>query len=83
MDVERVVKLLRGVPGSKVTLEIARSRAAAFRLTLTRNDHPCRLCQSGAEADKIGYARITTFTENTATELASAIARMKQRRTAG
>src|SRR6267142_6928155 len=36
MDVEEIVKRLRGAAGTKVTLTIARSERAAFDLTLTR-----------------------------------------------
>ncbi len=78
MDVERVVKLLRGVPGSKVTLEIARTERPPFDLVLTRNTIHVVSVKSALQPDRIGYARITTFSENTAAELASAIARLKQ-----
>ncbi|MGH7047453.1 MAG: S41 family peptidase [Stellaceae bacterium] len=78
MDVERVVKLLRGVPGSTVTLEIARSERPPFAVTLTRAIIHVVSVKSALEPDRIGYARITTFSENTASELASAIARLKQ-----
>jgi carboxyl-terminal processing protease len=78
MDVERVVKLLRGVPGSKVTLEIARTERPPFDVVLTRNTIHVVSVKSSLEPDRIGYARITTFSENTAAELAAAIARLKQ-----
>jgi carboxyl-terminal processing protease len=78
MDVERVVKLLRGAPGSKVTLEIARTERPPFDVVLTRNTIHVVSVKSSLEPDRIGYARITTFSENTAAELASAIARLKQ-----
>jgi carboxyl-terminal processing protease len=77
MDVETVVKRLRGTPGSRVTLEIARADRPPFDVTLTRNTIRVVSVKSALKGDKIGYARITTFTENTATELADAIAKMK------
>jgi carboxyl-terminal processing protease len=77
MDVETVVKRLRGVPGSRVTLEIARADRPPFDVTLTRNVIHVVSVKSALKGDRIGYARITTFTENTANELADAIARMK------
>jgi carboxyl-terminal processing protease len=78
MDVETVVKRLRGAAGSKVTLQIARTERPPFDVTLTRNIIHVVSVKSALKADRIGYARITTFSENTAAELASAIARLKQ-----
>jgi carboxyl-terminal processing protease len=78
MDVEAIVKRLRGPAGSRVTLEIARNDRAPFDVTLTRNIIHVVSVKAALEGDRIGYARITTFTENTAAELASAIAKLKQ-----
>jgi carboxyl-terminal processing protease len=78
MDVEMVVKRLRGVAGSRVSLQIARSDRPPFDVTLTRNIIHVVSVKSSLQADRIGYARITTFSENTAAELAAAIARLKQ-----
>ncbi|HUC10359.1 MAG TPA: S41 family peptidase [Stellaceae bacterium] len=77
MDVEQVVKRLRGPAGSRVTLQIARANRAPFDVYLTRAIIHVVSVKSALEGDKIGYARITTFTENTANELADAIAKMK------
>jgi carboxyl-terminal processing protease len=77
MDVETVVKRLRGAPGSRVTLEIARADRPPFDVSLTRNIIHVVSVKAALKGDRIGYARITTFTENTANELAEAIARMK------
>ncbi len=77
MDVETVVKRLRGPAGSRVVLEIARSNQAPFDVTLTRDTIHVVSVKSALKGDRIGYARITTFTENTANELADAIAKMK------
>jgi carboxyl-terminal processing protease len=77
MDVEQVVKRLRGPSGSRVTLQIARASQPPFDVTLTRAIIHVVSVKSKLEGDKIAYARITTFTENTANELASAIANMK------
>ncbi len=72
-----VVKRLRGAPGSRVVLEIARADRPPFDVPLTRSIIHVDSVKSVLRGDKIGYARITTFTENTATELADAIAKMK------
>jgi len=77
MDVEEIVKRLRGPAGTRVVLTIARNDRNPFYATLTRNVIRVVSVKSDLRRDNIGYARITTFTENTSSELASAIARMK------
>jgi carboxyl-terminal processing protease len=79
MDVEEIVKRLRGPAGTKVTLTIARSEANQFDVTLTRNVIRVVSVKSELKPNNIGYARITTCTENTANELAAAIAHLKAR----
>src|SRR5215469_13675944 len=79
MDVEEVVKRLRGPAGSRVTLTIARNDRSPFEVTLTRNVIRVVSVKSELKPNNIGYARITTFTENTAAELARAIETMKTR----
>jgi carboxyl-terminal processing protease len=79
MDVEEIVKRLRGPAGSRVILTIARNDRSPFEVSLTRNVIRVVSVKSDLKRDNIGYARITTFTENTASELAGAIARMKTR----
>src|SRR5437763_13838112 len=79
MDVEEVVKRLRGPAGSRVTLTIARNDRNPFEVTLTRNVIRVVSVKSELKPNNIGYARITTFTENTAAELTGAIERMKAR----
>jgi carboxyl-terminal processing protease len=62
-----------------VTLEIARADRPPFELTLTRNVIHVVSVKSALQNDRIGYIRITTFTENTAAELANAISALKQK----
>ena len=59
MDVETVVKRLRGPAGSRVVLEIARSNQAPFDVTLTRDTIHVVSVKSALKGDRIGYARIT------------------------
>jgi carboxyl-terminal processing protease len=77
MDVEEIVKRLRGRAGTRVVLTIARTDRTPFDVTLTRNVIRVVSVKADLKRDNIGYARITTFTENTSSELAGAIARMK------
>jgi carboxyl-terminal processing protease len=79
MDVEEIVKRLRGQAGTRVTLTIARNDRSPFDVTLTRDVIHVVSVKSDLKPNNIGYARITTFTETTASELAGAIARMKAR----
>jgi len=79
MDVEEIVKRLRGAAGSRVILTIARNDRGPFDVPLTRDVIRVVSVKSDLKGDNVGYARITTFTENTSTELAGAIARMKAR----
>jgi len=79
MDVEEIVKRLRGAAGSRVILTIARNDRGPFDVPLTRDVIRVVSVKSDLKGDNVGYARITTFTENTSSELASAIARMKAR----
>jgi carboxyl-terminal processing protease len=79
MDVEEIVKRLRGAPGTKVALTIARNDRAPFDLTLTRSIIRVVSVKSALKEDNIGYVRIAAFTESTAAELAGAVSRLKER----
>jgi carboxyl-terminal processing protease len=79
MDVEEIVKRLRGPAGSKVSLTIARNDRSPFEVNLTRNVIRVVSVKSDLKPNNIGYARITTFTENSSSELAAAIARLTAR----
>ena len=79
MDVEEIVKRLRGEPGSKVTLTISRNDRPSFDLTLVRTIIRVVSVKSDLKGDNIGYARIAAFTESTPAELASAISHLKDR----
>jgi carboxyl-terminal processing protease len=79
MDVEEIVKRLRGAAGTRVTLTIARNDRSSFDVTLTRNVIRVVSVKSDLKPSNIGYVRITTFTETTPVELAAAIARMRAR----
>ncbi len=74
MDVEEIVKRLRGAPGTRVTLKISRSDRAPFDVTLTRNIIRVVSVKSDLKSDNIGYVRIAAFTESTPVEFADAIA---------
>src|SRR6516165_1397202 len=79
MEVEEIVKRLRGLAGTRVTLTIARNDRNPFQVSLTRDVIRVVSVKSDLKPNSIGYARITTFTENSASELAAAISRLKVR----
>ena len=79
MDVEEIVKRLRGAPGTKVILTISRNDRPPFDVTLTRAVIHVVSVKSDLKGDNIGYVRIAAFTESTAPELATAISRLKDR----
>ena len=81
-----VVKLLRGDPGSSVTLTVERPTTGAKKnYTLQRAVIQMEMVKDingkkefPLDANKIGYVRITQFGDNTADELEAALARLKQ-----
>jgi carboxyl-terminal processing protease len=79
MDVEEIVKRLRGAPGTKVNLTISRNDKAPFDLTLVRTIIHVVSVKSDLKGDDIGYVRIAAFTESTPAELANAVSRLKDR----
>jgi carboxyl-terminal processing protease len=79
MDVEEIVKRLRGAPGTKVTLTISRGDRPPFDLTLTRTIIHVVSVKSDLKGDNIGYVRVAAFTESTSAELAGAVSRLKDR----
>jgi carboxyl-terminal processing protease len=73
MDLNDVVSQLRGPIGTKVTLAIERTDHAPFDVTLTRAIIHVATVKSKLEANKIGYARISAFTETTQRDLVEAL----------
>jgi len=78
MDIEEVVRKLRGAPGTPVTLTIARSGRPAFEVKITRAIIKVESVKAQLEPGRVGYVRISTFDENTAAELRNAIAKLRQ-----
>jgi carboxyl-terminal processing protease len=79
MDVEEIVKRLRGAAGTKVTLTISRNDRVPFDVTLARTIIHVVSVKSDLKGDNIGYVRVTTFTESTQAELIGAVNRLKDR----
>jgi len=78
MDIEEVVRKLRGAPGTAITLTIARSGRAPFDVKITRAIIKVESVKYSLQAGRVGYVRISTFDENTSTELRAAIGKLRQ-----
>ena len=78
MDIEEVVRRLRGSPGTTVTIAIVRTGRPQFEVKITRAIIKVESVKSALKPDKIGYVRISTFDENTASGVRTAIARIRQ-----
>jgi len=66
------VKLMRGKPGEKVTLTIAREKADPFDVTLTREVIKPKSVTARMEGD-YGYVRLSGFNEKATDEVTAAI----------
>jgi carboxyl-terminal processing protease len=78
MDIEKLVGLLRGKPGTTVTLGISRGGKPPFEVTLTRRIIQVQTVKSKLEADGIGYVRISEFADDTPNAVRQAIGELKQ-----
>jgi carboxyl-terminal processing protease len=78
IDIDTIVKRLRGAPGTRVVLTIARANRQPFDVALTRAVIHVVSVKSAIEPDRIGYVHVSTFSENTPSELAGAIAQLRQ-----
>jgi carboxyl-terminal processing protease len=78
MDIGEVVRRLRGAPGSKVVLTIARTNRQPFDVPITRAIIRVESVKSALKPGRIGYVRISTFDETTPAELRRAISRLRQ-----
>lgn len=78
VDLQKIVRILRGKPGTKVTISIARGNQKPFDVTIIRNIIEVQTIKSKLEPHNIGYVRITEFGATTPTDFKKAIEKMKQ-----
>ncbi|KRR19450.1 S41 family peptidase [Bradyrhizobium retamae] len=78
VSLRKVVGLLRGDPGSTVTLTILRGKQQPFDVTLTREIIKVNSVKSKLEPDGIGYVRISQFGGDTADGFKKAIAGLER-----
>ena len=83
MDIGEVVRRLRGPPGSRVVLTIARTNRPQFDVPITRAIIRVESVKSALKPGRIGYVRISTFDETTPSEVRRAITRLRHQAGSG
>jgi carboxyl-terminal processing protease len=78
LTLSQAVEKMRGKVGSDLKLTVRREGRDAFDVTVTRAVIKIRSVRSRMEGDDIGYVRITSFSEQTATGVTRAIKRFKE-----
>jgi carboxyl-terminal processing protease len=77
MGLTKIVRLLRGDPGTKVTITVLRGTKTPFDVTITREIIQVASIKPKMEPNGVGYVRITEFGENTAQDFRKAIEKLK------
>ncbi|MGX7741485.1 S41 family peptidase [Rhodopseudomonas parapalustris] len=77
MSLRSVVDMLRGTPGTKVTITILRGKEDPFDVTLTREIIKVASVKSEMKPDGVGYIRISQFGQDTAEGFTAALAKLK------
>ncbi len=78
LDLSKVVRLLRGAPGTSVKLTIARGTEKPFDVSITRAIIRVQTVKSKLEGKNIGYVRITEFGSDTPRDFKQAVEKLKQ-----
>jgi carboxyl-terminal processing protease len=74
----KIVRILRGDPGTKVTISVLRGTKAPFDVTITRSIINVATVKSKMEPNDVGYVRVTEFGEETASDFKKAVEQLKQ-----
>ena len=83
MDLSKVVRKLRGKPGTSVDITIARGTKTPFPVKITRAIIQVQTVKSKMEPNDIGYVRITEFGGDTAHDFRDAVKKLKEQATGG
>ncbi len=79
MTLDDAVKMMRGKPGSEITLTVVREGAEKpLKISITRDRIRVKSVKSRTIEDGYGYIRITQFQERTGSELKDAIKKLKK-----
>ena len=79
IGLNKIVRTLRGKPGSKVTITILRGAEKRFDVAIVRSIISVQTVKSKLEPNGIGYVRITEFGGTTPADFKKAIDAMKQK----
>ncbi len=79
MDLSKIVRKLRGKPGTSVKITIARGSKTPFDVSITRAIIRVATVKSKLEPNGIGYVRITQFGGDTPDDFRKALGDMKQK----
>ncbi len=80
MSLSEAVKIMRGKPGTDITLTIVREgEEKPLKITITRAIIKVKSVKSRMLEDGFGYVRISQFQANTADNLVEAVDRLKQK----
>jgi carboxyl-terminal processing protease len=79
MDLSKIVRKLRGKPGTSVKITIARGTKTPFEVKIVRSIIQVQTVKSKLEADNIGYVRITEFGGDTGDDFKKAVETLKQK----
>lgn len=85
MDINQAVSLIRGQPGTQVTLKILRNgQQRDYPIKRARIElHPVRYTQQNTPTGNVGYIRLTQFSANAAAEMRNAIRDLEKKQVQG
>ena len=85
MDVNEAVKLIRGKPGTRVTLTIQRTSGSRdYEITRAKiKIHPVKASSEETSVGKVGYIRLTQFSAQASKEMREAIRDLEKERVVG
>ena len=83
LGLTKIVRILRGDPGTKVTISVLRGNKTPFDVTITRSIIQVATVKPKLLANNVGYARVTEFGEDTAADFKKAVLNLKQQANGG
>jgi len=78
IDLQKIVRILRGTPGTSVKLTILRGTKAPFDVAITRAIIEVPSIKAKLQPNGIGYVRVTEFGGETADDFRKAVEKLKQ-----
>ena len=78
VDLQKIVRILRGSPGTAVKLTISRGAQPPFEVSITRAIIEVPSIKSQMQANKVGYVRITEFGSDSARDFRKTIDKLKK-----